>query len=148
MFKPSRILVPTDFSETSLKAVQQAFDIAKQHGAEVFLVHVVDRPASDCAFDYCISEEQVKPIQAKMEESARKEIQNQLSKIPDMGSVKVSPNVRMGTPYEEILNEADVNNVDLIVISSFGFKKIARLLLGSVARQVMMGAVCSVLLVR
>mgnify|MGYP001048695879 CR=1 FL=1 len=41
MLAPTRILVPTDFSEFSDKAVRQALDIAKQYEAKVYVVHVL-----------------------------------------------------------------------------------------------------------
>ena len=41
MLMPTRILVPTDFSEYSDRALEQALDIAKQYHAKVFLLHVV-----------------------------------------------------------------------------------------------------------
>ncbi len=41
MLKPNKILVPTDFSEYSHRALKQALDIAKQYDAKVFLLHVV-----------------------------------------------------------------------------------------------------------
>ena len=41
MLKPTKILVPTDFSEYSDKALKQAIDIAKQYNAEVYVLNVV-----------------------------------------------------------------------------------------------------------
>ena len=41
MLMPTKILVPTDFSEYSDKALEQALDIAKQYHAKVFLLHVI-----------------------------------------------------------------------------------------------------------
>ncbi|MBK7550265.1 MAG: universal stress protein [Syntrophaceae bacterium] len=53
MFTPKSILVPTDFSEHSDRAVRQAVDIAEQHNSKIYLLHVVDR-LQQCAIDYCI----------------------------------------------------------------------------------------------
>lgn len=148
MFKPSRILVPTDLSENALKAAQQAFNIAKQYGAEIFVLHVVAKPVQTTVLDYTIDENLVRPLQLEMDQSARKALQKQLSKLSDTDSVKFSTDVRIGNPYEVILDEAETKKIDLIVISAFGLTNLARLLLGSVARHVMMGAHCSVLLVK
>jgi len=148
MFKPTRILVPTDLSKNALKATQQAFDIARNYGAEVFILHVVSKPVQTTPLDFTIDEKLVRPLQAEMDQSARKPLQEQMSQIPDADSVKFSVEVRTGNPYEEILNEAEAKNIDLVVISAFGLTNLARLLLGSVARHVMMGAHCSVLLVK
>ncbi|NLC71308.1 MAG: universal stress protein [Desulfuromonadaceae bacterium] len=148
MFKPSRILVPTDLSENALRATQQAFDIAKRYGAEVFVLHVVTKPVQTAPLDYTIDERLVRPLQAELDQSARNVLQKQLSLIPDADSVNFTTDVRIGNPYEEVLKEAEAKKIDLIVISAFGLTNLAKLLLGSVARHVMMGAPCSVLLVR
>jgi len=54
----------------------------------------------------------------------------------------------VGAPYDQILKEADEKAVDLIVISSLGTTGIGKYLIGSVARHVLLGAKCSVLLTR
>jgi len=41
MLKPTKILVPTDFSEYSDRALRQALDIARQYGATVYILHVL-----------------------------------------------------------------------------------------------------------
>ncbi len=41
MFKPKKILVPTDFSEHSDKALEKALDIAKEEGSEIVFFHVI-----------------------------------------------------------------------------------------------------------
>jgi hypothetical protein len=56
MFKPTKILVPTDMSEHADKAVRQAIDISKQFNAELILLHVIKDPIQQCTVD-CISEE-------------------------------------------------------------------------------------------
>jgi nucleotide-binding universal stress UspA family protein len=148
MFKPARILVPTDMSDHSFKAIRQSFDIARQYDSEVFILHVVQKPVQECAFDYCISEELAKELQRQMDDSARKGVQQQLAKLPGIDRSKVSTEVKTGNPYEEILKEAEAKDVDLIVISSFGYTGLASLLMGSVARHVLMGSKRPVLLVK
>jgi nucleotide-binding universal stress UspA family protein len=41
LFKPSRILVPVDFSASSVAALETAIELAQHYGAELFLLHVV-----------------------------------------------------------------------------------------------------------
>jgi nucleotide-binding universal stress UspA family protein len=52
MLMPTKILVPTDFSGYSDKALNQAFDIAKDYKAKVYLVHVVHERISHSLDDY------------------------------------------------------------------------------------------------
>ena len=148
MFKPERILVPTDMSDNSDQAVRKALDIAKQFGSEVFLLHVIQEPVQQCTVDYCISLELLNQLQAQMLESARKGMRNQLGKFPGIDPDQIAMDIKTGTPYDEILKEADERGIDLIVISSLGSTGLAKYLIGSVARHVLLGAKCSVLLVK
>ncbi len=148
MFKPTRILVPTDMSDHADKAVKQAIDISKQFDAELLLLHVIRDPVQQCTVDYCISEELVNQLQAELLESARTGIKSQVAKFSSLNDVSFTTDVRIGVPHDEILKEAEEKGVELIVISSLGTSGIAKYLIGSVARHVLLGAKCSVLLVR
>jgi universal stress protein A len=53
MLAPKRILVPTDFSDYSDEALKQALELAKQHNAKVYLLHVAE-PVTQCTVDYCL----------------------------------------------------------------------------------------------
>jgi universal stress protein A len=148
MFKPYRILVPTDMSEHSDKAIRNAFDIAKQYNAEVFLLHVIQEPVQQCTIDYCISEELLSQLQEQMLESVRKGMRTQLAKFPSIDPALITTDVKIGIPYQAILKEAEERDIDLIVIASLGSSGLAKYLMGSVARHVLLGAKCSVLLTK
>jgi nucleotide-binding universal stress UspA family protein len=60
----------------------------------------------------------------------------------------VETNVRKGIPYDEILKEGKDKGIDLIVIASLGRSGIAKYLIGSVARNVLKGSKCPVLLTK
>ena len=148
MFKPSRILVPTDMSDHSFRAIRQAFDIAKQYNSEVFLLHVIRDPIQECSFDYCISRDLVNQLQVEMNESIRKGIKQQLANLPSIDADKITTDVRIGNPYEEILKDAEERDIDLIVIASLGSTGLAKFMIGSVARHVLLGSKCPVLLTK
>lgn len=148
MFKPSKILVPTDMSTHSDKAVKQAIDIAKQFKSELYLLHVIQDPVQQCTVDYCISEGLVGQLQAELMESARKGIQKQVEKFPEAADVTITTDVKTGAPYDQILQEEKERGIDLVVISSLGTTGLAKYLIGSVARHVLLGSTCSVLLVK
>lgn len=148
MFKPSKILVPTDMSTHSDKAVKQAIDIARQFNAELFLLHVIQEPVQPCSADYCISEGLVAQLQAELLEIARKGIKEQVEKFPEAKGVAFTTDVKTGTPHDEILKEEAERGIDLVVISSLGTTGLAKYLIGSVARHVLLGSTCSVLLVK
>ncbi|HBA54454.1 universal stress protein [Syntrophorhabdus aromaticivorans] len=148
MLRPTKILVPTDFSEYSDKALKQGLDIAKQYNAKVFLLHVIPRDIQRCAIDYCLSEDQVRGIEEQMVTRAKTDMQQQLDKFPRSKEVEVVTDIKRGIPYEAILEEEAANGIDLIVIASLGRTGIARLIVGSVARNVLKGAKCPVLLTK
>lgn len=148
MFKPTRILVPTDMSSHSDKAVKQAIDIAKQFNSELFLLHVIQDPVQQCTVDYCISEGLVGQLQSELMEAARKGIQKQVEKFPEADGVTITTDVKTGAPYDQILQEEKERGIDLVVISSLGTTGLAKYLIGSVARHVLLGSTCSVLLVK
>lgn len=147
MFTPKTILVPTDFSEFSDKAVQQAADIAEQNNAKVYLLHVVDK-LQQCAIDYCIPLETMMKVQSDSEKEATKKMQDEADKILKSRKIDVVFDVKSGVPFEEILKEQQERKADLIVIASHGRTGILKTLIGSVAERVMREAKCPVLLVR
>ena len=147
MFTPKSILVPTDFSEFSDRAVQQAVDIAEQNNAKIFLLHVVDK-LQQCAIDYCIPLETMMKVQSDSEKEAAKKMQEEADKILKAKKIDVVFDVKSGVPYEEILKEQQERKADLIVIASRGRTGILKTLVGSVAERVVREAKCPVLLVR
>jgi nucleotide-binding universal stress UspA family protein len=148
MFRPTKILVPTDMSVHADKAVKQAIDIARQFNAELFLLHVIQDPVQQCTVDYCISEGLVSQLQSELMESARKGIRQQVAKFPEASDLTITTDVKTGVPHDQILQEELERGIDLVVISSLGTTGLAKYLIGSVARHVLLGSTCSVLLVK
>jgi universal stress protein A len=148
MLRPTKILVPTDFSDYSDKALKQALDIAKQYNAKVFLFHVVSEEVQRCVGDFCLGDDIIHDIESQMMMRAREDLQAQLDKFPQAKEVSVVTDIGNGTPYEAILKEAEDKGIDLIVIASLGRSGIARFLIGSVTRNVLKGAKCPVLLTK
>ncbi len=148
MFKPSKILIPTDMSPHADKAIRQGFEIAKQFGGEVFVLHVVPEHVQQCTVDYCIDETLAVQLQNQMMEGARVAVQKQVEKNVGEEAAKATIDVKNGVPHDEILKDADERGIDLIVISSLGTTGLAKYVIGSVARHVLLSAKCSVLLVR
>lgn len=148
MLKPTKILVPTDFSEYSDRALQQGFDIAKQYNAELFLFHVIHREYASCVADACLTDNQIADIEDRLMKTAREGLRNQLAKFPRSQEVRVVSDVGKGAPYEAILNEAEGRGIDLIVIASLGRSGMAKFFIGGVARNVLKGAKCPVLLTK
>ncbi len=144
MFPPKTILVPTDFSEYSDTALEYAVNIAKQNNAKIYLLHVI-WIIRQCSGDYCFDDQTMKELEQKSIDSSKEMIQKQVNKFK---GIEIIPDIKKGTPYEEILNEQKGRKIDLIVIASHGKSGLLSHLIGSVAEKVARGAKCPVLLLR
>jgi len=150
MLIPTRILVPTDFSEYSDVALGQGLDIAKQYNAKAFLLHVTHEeiPHRIDVLDVVTDGQLWSQLQDSQLAEAQERLKNQLDKFPQTKEMEVATNVRRGVPYAEILLEGKEKKIDLIVIASLGRTGIAKYLIGGVARNVLKGSKCPVLLTK
>ncbi|MDD3845543.1 MAG: universal stress protein [Syntrophorhabdaceae bacterium] len=153
MLKPTKILVPTDFSRFSVIAYRQAIDIAEQYGAEVHVLHVVEEKVRISIYEYDMADKEISPGSIKrFEGRMRKEAEGRMIKFmnrhPPGDKVKVVSHVVKGTPVTDILQFQKDKSIDLIVISSLGHGALAEYFIGSVARNVLKGATCPVLLTK
>jgi universal stress protein A len=141
-----RILVPTDFSDCALPAVRYAAELADKFAAELILLHVV--PDSVLALP-----DAVMPTPAPMADlnaltDAGKEGLANLIAAEKLESRHPRPEVRIGSPAQEIIAAAKDLHADLVCIGTHGRGGITRVLLGSVAEHVLRQAPCPVLTVR
>ena len=147
MFEPKKILVPTDFSKYSDRAVQEAVDIASKYNANVVLLHVIDDNIRQCAADYCLSNEVVKQFEDESMKASKDKLQKSV-KVAESKKVDISLEIKRGVPSEVILDEQLKKAIDLIVIASHGKTGILRHLIGSVTDKVIRAAKCPVLVIR
>ncbi len=136
------VLHPTDFSEPCRAAFELACSIAREHGARLIVLHVTTVP--DLAYQgYGVPGA---PLQAEEYLTAARENLAQLRPAKD--GIAVDRRIVEGDPAAEIVRAAAQEGVDLIVLGSHGQGALRRLLLGSVAEQVLRQAPCSVLIVK
>jgi universal stress protein A len=152
MLKPTKILVPTDFSGYSNIALKQAADIAEEYGAELHILHVVEmRIHTLYEYEFAgkeASSEGVKDLETRRMRVAEGKMLEFKDKIGSGKQLKVFPRVIKGDPVTEILKYQKERGIDLIVISSLGHTGLAEYFTGSVARNVLKGATCPVLLTK
>ena len=148
MFAPKKILVPTDFSKYSDKALQEAADIAKKYGSKIYLLHVIDDHIQQCAVDYCITAEVVKKLRRDSLKASKDKLQNEIGAAAEIKRLDVEIDVKEGVPTEVILSEQKKKSADLIVIASHGKTGILKNLIGSVTDKVVRGAKCPVMVVK
>ena len=149
MFEPKRILVPTDFSKYSDRALKTAVEIATRYKSKIYLFHVITEVIYQCGIDYCLSDADLQHIEKVSLETATDNLQAEVRKVHKSGSVvDIVFDIARGRPYEMILKEQRKKKIDLIVIASHGRTGIMRHLMGSVAERVLKNARCPVLLVK
>lgn len=149
MFAPKTILVATDFTEFSDRAVRDAIEMAKIYKARLIMLHVVDEHLQQCVVDYCLSAEAFTELQEKTEHNSRASLEEQFKKVSaQLNGTDVVFKVRFGIPYNEILNEQQEDRSDLIILGSHGKRGFVHNMLGGVADKVTHGASVPVLVVR
>ncbi len=140
-----RILHPTDFSECAQKALEEATALIRACGGELILLHVsVEAPLYNEAIFGLAKPQAVYEAQRKWAEA---ELAERAAKLTASG-VATRSLVRSGVPFEEIVEVAQKEACELIVIGTHGFGGLNRWLLGSVADRVVRLASCPVMTVR
>jgi nucleotide-binding universal stress UspA family protein len=136
-----KILCPVDFSEFSHAALPAAEDLAREFGAEVTLLHVVD-----ARYDY--PEWTELAITNNSEHLLQAAKENLANSAQEISGATVDVAVCLGIPHKEINQYASENDIDLIVLPTHGRKGVMHALLGSVAERVVRTSPCPVLTVR
>jgi nucleotide-binding universal stress UspA family protein len=131
MLRIRTIIHPTDFSEPSQYALRLACSLASDAGARLLLLHVV--PTSLAAEKRGFGEELGEEL-------------NRM-KMPKT-HLPVERRLEEGDPVTRILGIAEEESCDLIVMGTHGRTGLGRILMGSVAEQVMRKATCPVLTVK
>jgi nucleotide-binding universal stress UspA family protein len=142
----TRILVPTDFSETSDAALTYARQLADALGASLHLVHVFDDPYGD-ALVAEVSASVYESMRASAITAARRELMRRLP-AEDRQRFRGSSAMITGVAANAIVQYAADHSMDLIVMGTHGRTGFAHLLIGSVAEQVVRTAHSPVLTVR
>lgn len=143
MKKFKRILHPTDLSGNSNNALKHACYFTEMLNGELHLLNVVNRapvvmPAPDA------------PVAMNFFDDVRRYAEESLSELelpPLDPGIKVIRNVREGLPFAEIIQYANDNGMDMIVMGTHGHTGLMQLLIGSVAENVVRKAACPVLTV-
>jgi nucleotide-binding universal stress UspA family protein len=145
-----KILVPVDFSKPSLLASDVAADIARKSGAKVVLLHVVEEIVGNSIN----VEGQVgtgedwedRIFTLKLIEKAKKQLAK-LTEDPKFESVKVIPELRVGTPYHGMNQIIVDQKVDLVVMGTAGHSDFEEMIIGSNTEKVVRSSHCPVLTV-
>jgi len=122
-----KILVPTDFSNNALKAITYASEIAKKSGSVIYLLHVIEPTINMVKMQADSSREEVVKERSELLILSQKTL-NDI--FPD---VRVIKHLSGGTPIASILNYAEKEKMDLIVMGTTGASGLKEFFMGSVA---------------
>jgi len=137
-----RILVTTDFSDASNRALPFATALVKRFGAEVKLLHVLEPPPPIAGWESVVLES---------DDHAIGLVYGDLDSLANRAfgdDTVVNTHVRTGKPWQEIIKAADELSADLLVIATHGYTGLKHTLLGSTAERVIRHSPCPVLVVR
>ena len=141
------IVVGTDGSETAGEAVRQAIDLAKTLGGRVNLVSAYE-PVSNTRLR---EERQQVPKDMEWMVNPREDVEATLKAAAERleeAGVEVETFAREGDPADAILDVAEEQGAELIVVGNRGMTGAKRFLLGSVPNKVSHHAPCSVMIIR
>jgi len=124
----SRILVPTDFSKPSERALEQAIVLARKFDARIMLLHVWSMPYT------AYSEGLAWPVD-EMEGAAQKALDEAHAR-----AMKLYPQtdavLRQGAEWAQIIEVIAQHHIDLVVMGTHGRRGLSHLFMGSVAERV------------
>ena len=138
-----KILIPTDGSEYSAHAAELGISIAKLTGAEIMIVYVVD----EVALDQMAKLTNRETVEQALKEDGQRYI-NYIRSLAEQAGVKAASIMASGNPFEQIVQLAKGLKMDLIAMGTYGRRVAERILIGSVAEQVIEYAPCPVLVVK
>ena len=134
-----KILAAVDGSAFSDAVVDQAISLGGICNSQIFVISIVDL--------YPEQMEVAPTLVEKMSEEAGQHVEQAKKKI-DRANIKCETIVRMGgAPHEFIVQEAKDRQIDLILMGTYGRTGLKRVLMGSVAQNVIANAPCPVMVV-
>lgn len=138
-----KILIATDGSEFTKNAVDYGIDLAKNTGAKLYAIYVVDT-AAFASIPMDAAWESMYEILKQEGDEATRYVANRA----EAEGLEVERLTVEGHPAEEIIKYAEKNSANLIVMGTLGKSGLDRFLLGSVAEKVVRNSKIPVLVVR
>jgi nucleotide-binding universal stress UspA family protein len=135
------VLIATDFSEASDKALRHALAIARHYGAKLYLVHVVS------SLGFTLVGPDAVALATDIVWRDASELENRLVQSGALIGLPHEVIVRQGNVWEELDKIISQEQIDLVVIGTHARRGLGKLLLGSVAEHIFRHATCLVLTV-
>ncbi len=136
------ILVPIDFSECSLEALQYSVALARAFSARVVVLHVID-----VSVRYGLDAIPVPLPSAEITAKVAERVEEWVQRVARQG-IEVAWHIELGVPFTEIRAAIDRHRADLVVMGTHGRRGVGHFVLGSVAERIVQRAPCPVLTVK
>ena len=146
----SKILVPLDGSENADKALDNALLIAEKFRSKITLIHVISDFVPEFAITpdgFAIPNTTVLEVRESIKKNAETMLKQRLEKV-QKNNLMVDQVIKVGDPGSEIMDFAEKNQIDLILMGARGLGTFKKLLLGSVSDKVTSHSHCPVLIVK
>ena len=147
MMPIKKILVPTDFSDRALHALDYAIDLARLLRAELVVLFVVEPVQYASPADLYGASVNLSMLFEEQQRIGREQL-TRLAQQLKSRRLEVQTVLETGVPYQAITETAQVLKADLIVMATHGRTGLSHIFLGSVAEKVVRSAACPVLTVR
>ncbi|MDY9927764.1 universal stress protein [Methanosarcina sp.] len=141
-------MIATDGSDCSKLAVDKGIELAQLSGGTVYVVYVVSTAYLSMDGDYFMG---MNPYWESIQEAWKTQGQQAVNYVKDSGEMKginVESVLLEGNPSDELIQYAEKNKIDIIVMGTLGKTGLDRLLLGSVAGNVVRHSKVPVMVVR
>jgi len=146
---PKRILLPTDGSQLALKAAQTALQVARLYQAQVEILHVIPLVQGYWPGAYGVPGFESNEHNPVMDEA--RQMVEKTGQLFAAAGIEFQTTIKYGDPASEILNAAETDDIDLIVIGNNSMRPLARVdrfLPDSASKKVVAHAPCPVMVVR
>lgn len=140
-----KILVPIDFSDSSLIALKYSLNYATIFNAEIILIYVVEPIVYPP--DFSLGQISIPSVEIEIDKKAKDELDKVANSIIPQ-EISFRTVVKTGKPFVEIIETARDENADLIIISTHGRSGVEHIFFGSTAEKVVRKAPCPVLSLR
>ncbi|MEP7048961.1 MAG: universal stress protein [Pseudomonadota bacterium] len=125
------VLVATDFSECSKRALDLGIELAQKFDAQLTVAHIWEVPTYSYGPGMYVPGDWLTPIEAAAQARLDETVEDLKARFPNAKSL-----LRTGAPWDEILAAAQSVHADLIVMGTHGRRGLNRALIGSVAERV------------
>ena len=148
VFKPKKILIPIDFSKTSLSALDTAITFSKKSGASLHLLHVNEGLTKSLEPGYFVNPPMMLDYQNSFIEQSDKHLADLAGKIKSETGMTAKSSTETGLVHATIRDFTENEKIDLIVMGTHGVSGVKEFFIGSNTIRVIRDSRCPVLSIR